>query len=1118
VIEFIFGAAGSGKTYAMVEEIRAELARDPEGPALIWLLPEQATFQAETALLAAPGPVGATRVHVLSFKSLALRVREHQGAPDKPLLSAVGRLFLLSRVYARAAPALAVFPREMRRGDLEHLTALLAELMRHGWAPEALRRSAEALEGQPLGGKLRDCALLLEAYQAELAATHQDPDLILGELAAMLARSEFAAGARVWVDGFAGLSGQERKVLRALARRAAAVKISLLMDPAADGGDLYAPVAETHRRLGRDFEEEGLAAAPPVVLRRAAPRFGKTPELLHLAAHLFTPGARPYAGPVAAIELIPCATPRAEADAAARAVLALVAERGLRYRDIAIIVRALDPWHDLLAAVLAEHRIPYFIDRRRTLRHHPLAELAAALGEALGDSFSSAAVGRALKTGLLPLDAREADVLENYVLRCNLRGDLWWQAGNLPGMREVLGGGARDAWLEEAEGLVARLAAALAPWRAWKNAAAPAEEWARRLYEFTRDIGALQKLLAIAAEAEDAGEPDRAREHRRAVENFMALLDEIARTGGTEPLGAADFFEFLGIGLQGWDMGLTPPRCDQVLVGAIERSRHPELKAVIIAGFNEGQFPRAVQEDPLLSDAERAALAEAGFALDGDSLERAREERLLASIALTRASEHLCITWSEKDQEGAPLFPSVFLGELRALFPALAPAPQGDALLGATTPERVVEGCLAGGPDGARFEALRAALAARPELAARAENVARAALIPPAPETVPWSGDAPIDVTVTDLESFARCPFQFFASRRLRLEEREEFDLGALELGTLAHRMLEWIGRRFMDEGPALGDLEADACARLAAEAAEAVLGKEGRAALERDPLLGYRAARCVEDIAVFLRARGRIERQGAWRPRAVEWEFKRGKGGAPLGFERDGRTFAVQGKIDRIDLSEEGPPLLCVYDFKSAARFTLDAIYHGLSLQLPLYLEALRLNARQVAGREAAVCGALFHATRAGLQAADGPVEEPDAEAIPPRFKPRGLLSLTGLRRFEPKLSGGSAYFRGSIKKDGALGARRSSDILEDRELDRLLERVGAVTGELLAAMAGGRAAAVPALHRRATACSRCRFGAVCRFERFGPGERYARHATLGVEEVLAALGAAPAREGGRG
>ena len=128
MIEFIFGAAGSGKTYAMVEEIRAELARDPEGPALIWLLPEQATFPAETALLAAPGPVGATRVHVLSFKSLALRVREHQGAPDKPLLSAVGRLFLLSRVYARAAPALAVFPREMRRGDLEHLTALLAEL------------------------------------------------------------------------------------------------------------------------------------------------------------------------------------------------------------------------------------------------------------------------------------------------------------------------------------------------------------------------------------------------------------------------------------------------------------------------------------------------------------------------------------------------------------------------------------------------------------------------------------------------------------------------------------------------------------------------------------------------------------------------------------------------------------------------------------------------------------------------------------------------------------------------------------------------------------------------------------------------------------------------------
>ncbi|HAK94898.1 MAG TPA: hypothetical protein DCM87_07800 [Planctomycetes bacterium] len=1124
MIAFILGGAGSGKTHAIIEEIRAELARAPDGPPLIWLLPEQATFQAETALLAGPGPAGATRVHVVSFRSLADRVWDHHGLPRKPLLTAAGRLLILTRVHARVGAGLTAFPGDMRRGELGSVAALLAELMRHGCTPAALRQHADALGAKPLGGKLRDCALLLEAYEAELAATCRDPDLVLGEVVKLLSGSTFAAGARVWVDGFAGLNGQERRVLRALARRAAEVKISLLIDRA-DGGRgaaLHAPVEETYRALLRDFEEDGLAAAPPAVLRDSTPRFGKTPELLHLAAHLFAPAAPPYAGPVAAIELVPCAAPRAEADAAARTVCALVAERGLRYRDIAIIVRDLDPWHDLLAAVLAEHGIPYFIDRRRTLLHHPLAELVAALGEALADSFSSAAMRRALKTGLLPLEEREADVLENYILRCNLHGDLWWEAGALPGMREVLGGSARDAWLREAEALVARLAAALSPWRAWKDAAAPAEGWARRLYEFTRGIGALDTLLDLAADAERAGELGRAQEHRQAVERYMELLDEIARAGGPEPLGAADFFEFLALGLQGWDMGLTPPRCDQVLVGAIERSRHPELRAVIIVGFNDGQFPRAVQEDPLLSDAERAELAAAGFVLDAGSMERVHEERLLAFIALTRASERVCITWSERDQDGAQLFPSVFLGELRALFPSLGAAPPDDALLGATTPERVVEGCLAGGPGRARFEALRAALAADPERAARAANVGRAALMPAAPETVPWAAAEPLGVSVTELESFARCPFRFFAARRLRLKEREEFELGKLELGTLAHRILECIGRRLMAGGEPLAALDAGARARLAAEAADAVLGEDGRAALERDALLRYRAARCVDDIAAFLAVRGFIERRGAWRPCAVELEFKDGAGAAPLAFEAGGRSFAVHGKIDRIDVSEEGPPLLCVYDFKGSIDFTLDAVYHGLSLQLPLYLEAARLNARALVGRDAVACGALLHATRAPLDAEDRPPEEPAEEGLRPRFKPRGLLSLTGLRRFEPELvdggSGRSACFACTIKKDGTLGNRRTSDVLTDEELDLLLGHVRAVTVRLLGAIASGRAAAVPSLHRRTIACRGCDFNAVCRFERFGPGERYLPHRTYGVAEVLAALGAPSAPEDGNG
>jgi len=46
----------------------------------------------------------------------------------------------------------------------------------------------------------------------------------------------------------------------------------------------------------------------------------------------------------------------------------------------------------------------------------------------------------------------------------------------------------------------------------------------------------------------------------------------------------------------------TPPMLDQVLVGSIDRSRHPDLKAVILIGFNDGVFPQPASEDAILGD------------------------------------------------------------------------------------------------------------------------------------------------------------------------------------------------------------------------------------------------------------------------------------------------------------------------------------------------------------------------------------------------------------------------------------------------------------------------------------------------------------------------------------
>jgi ATP-dependent helicase/nuclease subunit B len=72
---------------------------------------------------------------------------------------------------------------------------------------------------------------------------------------------------------------------------------------------------------------------------------------------------------------------RSEVEAAVAEIQRLTREATppMRYRDIAIIVRDLTPYHDLLAAAMRASFIPFFIDRRQPTTHHPLIELVRAL-------------------------------------------------------------------------------------------------------------------------------------------------------------------------------------------------------------------------------------------------------------------------------------------------------------------------------------------------------------------------------------------------------------------------------------------------------------------------------------------------------------------------------------------------------------------------------------------------------------------------------------------------------------------------------------------------------------------------------------------------------------------
>ncbi|MEK7757955.1 MAG: hypothetical protein AAB385_12180, partial [Planctomycetota bacterium] len=405
-VRFILGRAGSGKTYHCLDAVRRRLNQDPiNGPRLILLVPEQASQQIEGAILRSPGEVTAAhRAEVLSFQRLAHRVLESVGGPVRQALTEPAQAMVLQHLTANLTGALRYYRRLDRLGGfVSRLGATITELIQEGVTPDELAAAGfMQRQDDPIHeAKLHDIRTIYSAYIEYLGRGRLDPHQHLRIARECFDRCEWLRGAEVWVDGFASLSGEEIQTLLALARLSVHTEITVLVDPRLcigsshrptddSAASLFAKTLKTYQELHEYLADAGLQIEDALVLDGAPRRFHRCASLARLERSLFMPSPQPDPEAVVeGVELIELPSRRIEVDYAVSRVCQWVQRPNApyRYRDVAIIVRDLEPYHDLLTEALQSREIPFFIDRRRPMVHHPLVELlrggAAVAAEAM---------------------------------------------------------------------------------------------------------------------------------------------------------------------------------------------------------------------------------------------------------------------------------------------------------------------------------------------------------------------------------------------------------------------------------------------------------------------------------------------------------------------------------------------------------------------------------------------------------------------------------------------------------------------------------------------------------------------------------------------------------------
>jgi ATP-dependent helicase/nuclease subunit B len=1150
-LRIIAGPAGSGKTIYVTEEIVNDLLRRralPGGAQILLIVPDQATFQMERKVLEDPRLQGFFDLHVLGLRRLCYRVLEETGGVPFPFITPVGRSMAIQSVLWEHRKDLTVFASMVDHpGFRETLGKTLQELSLYEVTPDLMRPVAGSATNLPyLEQKVHDLEVVFRAYRDFLSGRFFDPEDYLEMAAVKMPESSLVKGAVVWIDGFSGFTPKEYKVLRALMKSAARTNIALCLDrgeltrpPSASS--LFHPTRQVYETVVAQAKDAGIPIEQVVYLGEdgALPRFRGSPDLARLerAVRLdpLSGGAAPAGQDQAeqdgqpGVVLVSAANPLAEVEYVAREIIRLVRDEGLRYRHITVEARDLSGYADLIPLIFADHEIPFFLDQKRVISHHPLAELVRSALEVVTTSFASESVFRYLKTDLVPIDREVVDRLENYVLAHGIVGERWISDEPWSYVRKSMVSD-EDAAGESADAEFADAARRRAIphlerfYRKLKEKKVhlKAAEASQVIYDLLIDLDVPRTLEEWQSSADESGDLSDARDHAGVWDKVMEILEQADEILGEEEVDLNTYQVLIEAGLEDIRLGVIPPSLDQVLVGTLDRSRQPDCKVTFLIGALTGVLPKRQSEDSVFTDPEREHFEERGIELEPDSKVRQFHEQYLVYIALTRPSMRLYMSYPLSDAEGKAQAPSHVVSMVKRVFPgreevmaALEPSGKWPDDLDYVVPAR-----------GRGITARRLSLLRRGRRAGAAWTETYRWLIEP--ERVEASrpvlgslaftnklrplkrslvqklyGSAAV-TSVSRLERFGACPFYHFAADGLGLRERDIYRLEPADAGTFLHNAMKGLVEHLWARGVDWTDLGEAGVVALAGSIVDKMVPDVRNELFMTSARYRYVASALRRVVGRAASVTAEHMRRSGFRPVLAEVKFGMEGGLPPYRIEvGPGEEVLLRGQIDRVDLGfSGGQPYLRVVDYKSSARsLDLVEVWSGLALQLLIYLIVALENWSLIArtGREKLAthpaplpAGALYFTLRDPMIPAKGPVpDDVAAKNVIKALRTTGLLvdDLDVLRAMDSQSEAHSDIIPVRFTAKG-VGGR--SSVVPMADLQRLLMYVKGKVKEMCHRIYRGEIEIAPYRRGQARACTYCPYGALCSFDILVPGNRY--------------------------
>ena len=924
MLKLICAPSGSGKTEYLSKCIESDIRA---GVHSFLLIPEQQAYISERDLAQKLPKNAGLFFEIVSFSGLAEKVFCRYGGVTAESVSGAVSSLLMWHTLSTLSPLLEQYGKSTE-GDLTLTNLMLsavAEMRAGGISAQMLENAAAQMEaGSALQKKLSDLALIDAAYHAKIEECFgSDPSDKLLRLSALLQKHRYFDNCNVYIDSFTSFTVPEYAVLLEIFRQANSITVALCTDNVNSKLPHFLSVNDTAKQLSHLADRADIAVEN---IPLSAIKSEKPEALCVLGKDLwrFSASQTPLADDKS-VRLSVASNIYEEAEAAALQICELVLG-GMRYGDIAVIVRDLDAYRGILDAAFDRHNVPYFLSDRTDLSSKPIFRLILSALRAVSRNWRQSDIITLLKTGLCGTDLRDAAMFEEYVETWHIGGnrfldDVW--SMNPDGLTTERSARANEI-LDAANRVRRRLMLPLSALSASLRTSRRLEDRCRALYEYLCAIE-LPALLAARAKEELAlGQVREASESLRLYSTLLETLTTLCKLLPDCELSVEDFIAALTLVFSNADLGSVPTAQDSVVIGSADMLRVENVRASILLGLCEGEFPRAVSDDGILTEADKETLEEFGVILQSRERIRSSEELFYVYRAMSKPSEFLSLFTHAKQTDGSARTPSLAFNRV--------------AFLLGKKPEII------------DFSEIRRARA----LSSDDESSA--------PLQCPSNDErVALRLSQSKIQAFVLCPYRYFSTYSLKLRDRKDSQPSYADDGTFLHYVFEHFLRASLTDNGELTLPQNEDVEPLADRIIADYIGEVCPFPAESmdNRLLHIYARLRRLALKMLHEILGEI-RTGLFIPTYFEKGIgTRDEGSLPpvrLTLE-NGSSVLLSGKIDRVDIYECNEKIYFrVVDYKSGKHtFSLDEVRSGMDIQLILYLFAIK--------------GALPNATPAGAQ-----------------------------------------------------------------------------------------------------------------------------------------------------